>query len=646
MRRTKPLYAVASTLLLTIFSTAPSSAQLSTNPDKFLGNITTYYNVDYGNEKFYTLWNQITCENETKWSSVQGSGQSSWNWGGADNAYNYAKQHNFPFKFHTLVWGSQFPEWVKDLSAGNRYKAIVKWMDEIKKRYPDLEMIDVVNEAIEGHQADTWYIKEALGGGGQTGYDWIIKAFELAYERWPNAILIYNDFNTFQWDTNKFIDLVKTLRDSGAPIDAYGCQSHDVTGLSLDALKSSEQQIQNALKMPMYITEYDIGSKSDDDQLRDYKNQIPYLWERDYCAGITLWGYIYGATWIHERDNQGNIATRGISGLIKNGSDRSAMTWLRQYMATDAAKNAKSPFPGMKKEASVYIKPSEYIATVNKPITLTVRASMRTKTIQSVTLWTKGKYVWSDEATLTQAPFVFNYTPTKLGENLYKVVVTTTDGQTYERYGAVKANKPRVPYKSMELPGTIEAEDFDKSGEGATFHDNDSNDEGKSGYRSDNEGVDIVTGNGGYAIGYTNTGEWLEYTVNVKQSGTYDFAAVVSSGIENSSFKISLIKPEGETVLATVAVPKTGDNDWSNYTAVAGTLSKGLGTGNHIIRFTITGSSCNIDKVVFTFKSDVKYIQDADEYANGTRYNLGGQRVNEYRPGLNIINGKKVYIME
>lgn len=640
MRRTKSIYAIAPTLLLTILFTAPSSAQLSTNPDKFLGNITTYYNVDYGNEKYYTLWNQITPENETKWQSVQGSSKTSWNWN--DAAYNYAKRYGFPFKFHTLVWGSQYPSWLNDLTTKEQTKAITKWFDETKKHYPDLDMIDVVNEAISGHAPAPF--KNALGGDGVTGYDWIIKAFEMAYERWPDAILIYNDYNTFQWNTDQFIDLVKTLRDAGAPIDAYGCQSHDVTGLSLDGLKSSEEKIQSALKMPMYITEYDIGAIKDDDQLRDYQKQIPYFWEKDYCA-ITLWGYIYGATWIHERDQQGNIVTRGISGLIKDGKDRSAMTWLRTYMASDAAKNAKSPFPGMKKEASIYIKPSEYITTINKTITLTVTARMRTKTIQSVTLRTKGKYTWSDVDTKTQAPYAFNFTPTKLGENNYKVVVTTTDGQTYERFGGVKAFKPRSPYKSMTLPGTIEAEDFDMGGEGISFHDSDSQNEGGANYRDDSEGVDISADNNGYVIGYTSqAGEWLEYTVDVKSSGTYSYSATVASGNSGTGFRIGLMKDGVETPLATVSVPNTGS--WNTYQTVNGTLEKGLGTGSHRLRFTITGAYCNIDKVKFDFVSDVRYVTADDDFANGTRYNLGGQRVNEYRPGLTIMNGKKVYIMK
>ena len=174
-------------------------AQLSTNPDKFLGNITTGWpgSMDYNGFKYSEYWNQVTPENGTKWGTVEGT-RNSYYWSGADPAFKYAKEHGFPFKFHCLVWGSQYPNWIKNLSAEDRYKAIEKWMDKVKSKYPDLELIDVVNEAIDGHQADTYLMREALGGNGETGYDWIIKAFEMAHEHWPNAILIYNDFNTFQ----------------------------------------------------------------------------------------------------------------------------------------------------------------------------------------------------------------------------------------------------------------------------------------------------------------------------------------------------------------------------------------------------------------------------------------------------------------
>ena len=128
------------------------SAQLSSNKDKFLGNITTTYQVDYGKEKFYTLWNQITPENESKWDAIEGSRRGSFNFSGADNAYNYAKQHNFPFKFHTFIWGGQYPNWMNSLSKEEQYKAIEEYMDAVKKHYPELPLIDVVNEAVSNHR--------------------------------------------------------------------------------------------------------------------------------------------------------------------------------------------------------------------------------------------------------------------------------------------------------------------------------------------------------------------------------------------------------------------------------------------------------------------------------------------------------------
>lgn len=561
-------------------------AQLSSNPDKFLGNITTRGQVESGGEKYHTLWNQITPENESKWSSIEGS-RDRFNWGGCDNAYNYAKQHGFPFKFHTLVWGSQYPSWMDNLSTEEQYKEIVEWMDAIKQRYPDLPMIDVVNEAVPGHAPAPY--KNALGGDGKTGYDWIIKAFEMAYERWPDAILIYNDYNTFQWQKTEFINLVKILRDAGAPVDAYGCQSHDLTDMNVSNFKSAMVEIQNALKMPMYSTEYDIGTTDDAKQLQRYKEQIPYMWEADYCAGITLWGYIYGATW----------TTDGNSGIIKNGTDRPAMKWLREYMQTDAAKNAKSPYPGMVKEASVYIKPASIAASKGEAMPITVRAKMKTKTIDHIDLYVKNKYY----CTLTEAPYETTYTPTVLGRHDLKVVVVNTDSTKYERTGGFTAYTPRAPYKGKmaTLPGTLQAENFDDGAESIAFHDSDTRNEGTTSYRTGTGGVDIVNGNGGYAIGYTATGEWLEYTVNVTKAGYYTYDAYASSGVTTSSFSLSLRKGDDLIPLtSSLTVPCVTSNNWDNYRKLSGNLLVKLEEGEQVIRLNITGGSCNVDKVVFT----------------------------------------------
>ena len=68
----KKILSIATLCLLT---TLGMRAQLSSNPYKFLGNITTRGNVEAGGgvPSYYTLWNQITCENESKWASVEGT---------------------------------------------------------------------------------------------------------------------------------------------------------------------------------------------------------------------------------------------------------------------------------------------------------------------------------------------------------------------------------------------------------------------------------------------------------------------------------------------------------------------------------------------------------------------------------------------
>ena len=852
--------------ILACLSPMKVNAQLSSNPDKFLGNITTRYQMDAGGgvDPYYKLWNQVTPENESKWGSVEGT-RGSFNWG-CDTPFNYAKKYGFTYKFHAFVWGAQYPNWfTSSLSISERYKAIVTWFDAVKKKYPELPMIDVVNEAVGMHQQGNPLMKESLGGGGKTGYDWLIRAFEMAYERYPDAILIYNDFNTFQHDTNSYLELVRTLRDFGAPIDAYGNQSHDVNDISVDKLKSSMKTLNDGLKMPMYITELDIDIADDNKQKKQYEDIFPIMWEAEQCAGVTIWGYIHGATWVSN------------SGIIKNGKDRPAMTWLREYMQSDAAKNAKSPFPGMKKEASVYIRPADMNVAKGDKLPIKLRASMATKTIEKIDLYVGEELI----ATLTEAPYLTEYAvpaDAEAGWKELKAVITATDGSTYERYSrfqvlnstelrepfngtpvelpgtinvtefdkgaqtvsynkasrtatssmqsdgwmeytvdvkedgiysfdaevastsssgvfhlaeysldglqylsdfiavpktgsttdfqvmhnviqkpltagrhriclnidkggfyiksltfnkeekdesisigfgdspveilggekatitvdassntstinnvkvyinnllvatlteapytveyeptgngkvtvmaiatdaegrsnsasyTMKVTAKREPFtagKPATLPGTLQTEYYDKGGEGAAYHDNDAQNQGDANYRA-SEGVDIVNGNNGRALGYTSTGEWVEYTIDVQEAGNYSFKATVSSGVNNSGFSINLNKNGKITKLADIRVPQTGSNSWDTYRVVEGTLSQPLEAGEQILRIVITGSNCNIDKIQFTNTATGIIDINNDAASQQGSYDLFGRKVNDSYKGIIIQNGKKI----
>ena len=312
---------------------------------KFVGNITTRGQV---RSDFGQYWNQITAENECKWASIEGS-RGNRNFSGCKAAYNWAKQNGGHFKFHALVWGSQYPGWLENLSVDETKKAITDWFDAVQKEFPDLEMIDVVNEAIRtgNNNYHSNYprtkIIQALGGDNNGDYTFITTAFKMARERWPNAILIYNDYNTVQWNRNEGVQLIKTIKKNGAPVDAYGLQAHDMqkagggangTGgggscYDLNSLKNDLDYIWRETQTPMFISEYDISTENDQEQKACYSQQISLFMENEHIAGITLWGYIYGATWV----------TNGNSGIIKDGKDRAAMTWLKEYLSKNKGVN-------------------------------------------------------------------------------------------------------------------------------------------------------------------------------------------------------------------------------------------------------------------------------------------------------------------
>ena len=156
--------------------------------------------------------------------------------------------------------------------------------------------------------------------------------------------------------------------------------------------------------------------------------------------------------------------------------------------------------------------------------------------------------------------------------------------------------EPQKPYgeKAVTLPAKIEAEHYDIPGVGRggdvdSYSDNDSENQGDAKFRED-LGVDIVEGGTGMAIGYTASGEWLEYTVEVPEDGDYAIKASASTGMESASFCFLV---DGKAIGDTITVPQTGE-DWSVYKEFDGGKVK-LTKGTHVIRLVITGDNVNVD---------------------------------------------------
>ena len=151
---------------------------------------------------------------------------------------------------------------------------------------------------------------------------------------------------------------------------------------------------------------------------------------------------------------------------------------------------------------------------------------------------------------------------------------------------------PQAPYKDVaaKIPGKIEVENYDVGGSGKAFLDKDDDNKGGE-YRED--AVDIVKGGSGYAIGYTQEGEWLEYTVNVAEAGEVDLTVNYATTSENAGFKLYI---DGEAATDDIILPQ--GSDWETYsTFEAGKVN--LPAGEHVLKLEIVGNYVNLDYLEF-----------------------------------------------
>ena len=114
----------------------------------------------------------------------------------------------------------------------------------------------------------------------------------------------------------------------------------------------------------------------------------------------------------------------------------------------------------------------------------------------------------------------------------------------------------RNPYNGepTPIPGTVQAEDFDEGGEGLTYHDT-TPDNTPGAYRA-NVNVDIeARDDGGFQITDIAADEWLEYTVDVAEAGTYEVTVFVSATAGRGSFQVSIGDQSSEVLRAV----STGD---------------------------------------------------------------------------------------
>ena len=166
------------------------------------------------------------------------------------------------------------------------------------------------------------------------------------------------------------------------------------------------------------------------------------------------------------------------------------------------------------------------------------------------------------------------------------------------------------------IPGTIEAENYNKGGANVAYYDLDTENRGGK-FRKD--GVDVYQPNMGLSIGYCQKGEWLKYSVNVAAEGEYEISANVAGENGTGSFVLYM---DDEQIGSEMANEGKG---FSEYSVVSGGKAN-LKAGEHVLKLEITNDWIDIDYIEFKANFNITAsITDSPlkiEGVAGATYNL------------------------
>lgn len=138
-------------------------------------------------------------------------------------------------------------------------------------------------------------------------------------------------------------------------------------------------------------------------------------------------------------------------------------------------------------------------------------------------------------------------------------------------------------------PGTFKASDYDLGGAGVAYSDiSPGNTLGA--YRP-NDDVDLEPSSlGGFNIGWIESGDWVEYTINVTKAGNYFLFAQIASGGTGGNFHFEF---SGATTVNSGAMTAPATGGWQTW-STSSVTSVNLNAGIHIVRLVADLGGFNI----------------------------------------------------
>jgi len=182
---------------------------------------------------------------------------------------------------------------------------------------------------------------------------------------------------------------------------------------------------------------------------------------------------------------------------------------------------------------------------------------------------TGGYQTWTTvtaSVTLTAGTQTLTVDQDSNGWNLHYITFASTGG------GGTPPPTGEAPYggTAAAVPGTVQAENYDTGGQGVAYNVTAVNGSANS-YRSDGVDLEATTDTGGgYDVGWTATGQWFKYTVNVATAGTYavSLRLAAPTAVTNA---LQINNAAGTDLTGVVTAPATGG--WQTWTTVTANIT-------------------------------------------------------------------------
>jgi len=227
---------------------------------------------------------------------------------------------------------------------------------------------------------------------------------------------------------------------------------------------------------------------------------------------------------------------------------------------------------------------------------------------------------------------------TDVGVNMDEIDVVSANAVS----GSWGGTTPPVqtPYpgpNAPTIPVTLEAENFDKGGQGLAYNEI-TGSTGSGAYRSNPvEAVDLqsrATASNGFEVFEATAGEWIEYTVNVPFTRKYDIGIRYANAFNNGQVRIEDCgsNPNNNSctdITGLMTLPQTHPTAWNTFRVVT---KRGvtLSAGQHTLRLVmVTNSSGGCNCVVADFDA-ILFKSTLFDYDNDGRAD-----VSVFRPSGN-----------